>query len=91
MKKINVYGKIYTIEYVDEVEDNEDGMIYKKEGLIHIAKSLKGDDRTSTEWHEITHALIYRLGHEENISDDAIELICEHFAVFLTEQGCKLK
>lgn len=91
MKKVNVYGRDIQIITKDLSKSNLDGYFCKDTQKIYICKSLKGKEYTSTLWHECAHAIFHRLGYTQVLEGDVEELLCEHFAEFLTEQGCKLK
>lgn len=89
--KINVFGRSITVKYVSKVEGGNMGLYDKEKHIIYIDKNLKGDARYVTEWHELGHAFLNRLGWEEVMDDNTQELFCEQLGSLLTELGCRLK
>lgn len=90
MKKINVFGKEITIKY-KKISGDLDGYYCKDKFEIYIDNTLKGNNKIHTEWHEVGHAFLHRLGWEEVMDDNTCELFCEQLGTMLTELGCKLK
>lgn len=78
-KTFDIFGKEYTLDYVDEIHNEDDngityGLTNHPEGTIHIATKPKGyklkpKDIEITKLHEIMHA-IFDAGDYHNCNDD---------------------
>ena len=92
---MNVFGQEVKIEtrkgplFVGDVHVN--GFYDTEKKLIVVDKSLNYETRMTTLYHEVMHALFYRIGIEKtNLPHDVHEILVEAIAKFLFE-NFKLK
>ena len=81
-----VFGQIIPVEYVEpESIDNDYGEYCRKNKDIKINKSIDSEELMATLVHELGHALSDRVGLRQAINHELEEIMCEAFAVVITE------
>jgi hypothetical protein len=76
LKKVNILGKVYKIEYLKNINNNPNqfGEIDYVNQIIKIQKDCNKEYQESTLLHEIIHAIFEQLGfYDENKNE---HLIC---------------
>ena len=85
-RKINVLGKEITLVEKDLSEIGAyHGLYVDKESKILINKTDTPEQKLETLIHEIGHALARRGAVNQAISSELEEIICDQFAIVLTE------
>lgn len=77
----------YTVQYVEDIDDNGLGRTYSMLGIIKLATSWNGrflpeDSVEQTLYHEVVHAILDELGYKE-LSDD--ETFVQGFSLLLQQ------
>ena len=85
MKILRVFGQDFKVKYKDLSNEDHEGMCHKDTKLIEIHNKLKGDKRIGVELHEAMHALFYRLGYDEWMTEREQECLCEQISTLLIE------
>lgn len=98
-KKFNLFGKKYTIEYVDELKplnDDDNSVTYgitcHPECTIQVAKKVKGkaidkEDVEITRLHEIMHAIFDAGDYHSCNDDEPLVQWCARCLYALKKQG----
>jgi Zn-dependent peptidase ImmA (M78 family) len=81
-KKINVLGKTYKIKIV---ENFQYAGLCDSEGIIYLNKSQNESELVYTLIHEIIHAWQFRVGLNQAISRETLEVISEGISIVLCE------
>lgn len=83
-KSITLLGKKFKVKAFDS---NHMGMMDYEGGVIYYNPKVHTNDRQllHTFWHEIFHALHYRLGLHQCLSADVLEILAETQAELIIE------
>ena len=84
-KKINIYGVKFKIKLTKMTEYS--GLMDYKAKTIYISEIYNKTDkeRVATLWHEIFHAIHYRIGLDQAISREMLEVLAESQACLIME------
>lgn len=87
MKKWNIFGRIISVFFVKDMSKTTGkmGLYFDDKGEIHVCESMSVEDKLKTEYHEIGHGFLFRLGWGQILDSQACELFCEHFSTFIYE------
>ena len=81
-KKINILGKTYKIVLVDGF--NYAGMC-DTSGVIYLQNNQHPEDMAYTLIHEIIHAWQFRIGLNQAVSRETLEIIAEGISIVICE------
>lgn len=82
-KSIMVFGKKFKIKIVDTHEFA--GMMDSDKGIIYLSVHQTKEQMLATYFHEIFHALHYRIGLNQALSKDMMEVLAESQATLMME------
>lgn len=76
LTEVNVFGRVYKIEYVDLTEQGIWGEHDQDALTIRIQEGLPEETRRSTILHEIIHAVFFETGLNKMVTRKLEESIC---------------
>jgi Zn-dependent peptidase ImmA (M78 family) len=82
-KTIMVFGKKFKVKIIDTHEFA--GMMDAEKGVIYLSVHQTKEQMLSTYFHEIFHALHYRIGLNQALSRDMMEVLAESQATLMME------
>lgn len=82
-KKVPIFGKSFKIKIIDTHEFA--GMMDSDKGVIYLSVHQTHEQMIATYFHEIFHALHYRIGLNQALSRDMMEVLAESQATLLME------